>query len=104
MAQFGTMRKGVNVQRQDTHIEREDQDKINQFSRMNMRFHEVKDDIKKIKEDIENLDDAAQQVEESLGDELKLFLGECFVTVDEDGATNYVEKLQDEKSKELDRK
>jgi hypothetical protein len=29
MAQFGTMRKGVSVGKQDTHIEREDQDKIN---------------------------------------------------------------------------
>ena len=69
-----------------------------------MRYHEVKDDIKKIKEDIENLDDATQQIEESLGDELKLFLGECFVTVDEDGASNYVERMQEEKQKELDKK
>ena len=62
-----------------------------------MRFHEAKDDMKKIRDDIDNLDDASQQVEESMGEELKLFLGECFVTVDEDGATNYVQKMQDEK-------
>ena len=67
------------------------------FSRLNMRFHEAKDDMKKIRDDIDNLDDASQQVEESMGEELKLFLGECFVTVDEDGATNYVQKMQDEK-------
>ena len=60
MASFGTMRKGVNVQKQDTHIEREDQDKINQFSRLNMRLHEVKEDLKKLKEEMDNLEDAAQ--------------------------------------------
>lgn len=98
------MRKGVSVGKQDTHIEREDQDKINQFSRLNMRFHDVKEDIKKIKDELENLDDAAQQVEESLGDELKLFFGECFVTVDEEGASLYVEKLQEEKQRDLDKK
>ena len=43
-------------------------------------------------------------MEESLGDELKLFLGECFVTVDEEGATTYVQKLQEEKQNELDKK
>jgi hypothetical protein len=69
-----------------------------------MRYQEGKDDLKKIKEEIDNLDDAAQQVEESLGDELKLFLGECFVTVDEEGATTYVQKLQEEKQNELDKK
>jgi len=58
-AQFGMMKKGVSVSKQDTHIEREDQDKINQFSRLNMRFHETKDEIKKCKDDLENLDDAA---------------------------------------------
>jgi L-lactate utilization protein LutB len=69
-----------------------------------MRYQEGKDDLKKIKEEIDNLDDAAQQVEESLGDELKLFLGECFVAVDEEGATTYVQKLQEEKQNELDKK
>lgn len=39
-----------------------------------------------------------------MGDELKLFLGECFVTVDEEGATNYVEKLKEEKEAEMDKK
>jgi prefoldin subunit 4 len=69
-----------------------------------MRFHDTKEDIKKIKDELENLDDAAQQVEESLGDELKLFFGECFVTVDEEGASLYVEKLQEEKQRDLDKK
>ena len=39
-----------------------------------------------------------------MGDELKLFLGECFVTVDEDGATNYLERIKEEKEAEIDKK
>ena len=69
-----------------------------------MKYQEAKDELKKIKEEIDNLDDASQQVEESMGEELKLFLGECFVSVDEEGATTYVQKLQEEKQNELDKK
>ena len=39
-----------------------------------------------------------------MGDEIKLFLGECFVSVDEDQANNYVEKVVEEKQKEMEEK
>ena len=53
-----------------------------------MKFHDAKDEIKKLKEEIENLADAQQQVEEALGEEgaLKLFLGEAFIAIDDDAA------------------
>ena len=39
MATVGAMRPaGVKLQKKDTHIERADQEKINQFSRLNMKF------------------------------------------------------------------
>lgn len=37
-----------------------------------------------------------------MGDPLKLFVGECFINVDEDAATQYTEKLTEEKTNELD--
>jgi len=58
-----------------------------------MNAADLRDEIKKLKEEIDNLEDATLLVEESMGEGLKLFLGECFVTVDEDQSTNYVEKL-----------
>jgi hypothetical protein len=58
-----------------------------------MKAADLRDEIKKLKEEIDNLEDATLLVEESMGEGLKLFLGECFVTVDEDQGTNYVEKL-----------
>ena len=105
MATVGSMRSsGVSLQKQDTQIERADQDKINQFSRLNMKFGELKLDVKKLKEEIDNLEDAQELVEDSFGEGLKLFLGECFVTCDEDQATDYVSKLTEEKQEELDQK
>ena len=47
--------KGVDLKNTDTEISREDQLKINQFSRLNMKYHILKDDIKKIKDELENL-------------------------------------------------
>ena len=109
MATVGAMRPaGVKLQKKDTHIERADQEKINQFSRLNMKFQDLEEQIKKLKEDIDNLTDANDMIFEVEDDDgpgaLKLFLGEAFVTVDSDAATNYVEKVNEEKQEELDKK
>lgn len=96
--------QGVKLKKEDTEIERGDQVKINQFSRANAKAGELRDEIKKLKEEIDNLEDATLMVEESMGEGLKLFLGECFVAVDEDQGANYVEKIATEKQEELDSK
>ena len=72
------------MQQSDTEISRDDQLKINQFSKLNMKYHQIKEDIKKLKDELENLVDAQSLVEESMGDPLKLFIGEAFIDVDED--------------------
>ena len=107
MVTVGAMRPaGVKLQKQDTQIEKVDQDKINHFSRLNMKYHDLEDQVKKLKEEIDNFGDANDIIDETLGEEdaLKLFLGEAFVAVDEDAARNYVEKVNDEKTEELDKK
>ena len=95
---------GVNLQSSaDTEISFDDQIKINSFSRLNMKYHVVKDEIKQVKHELENLQDATDVIEEAMGDPLKLFIGECLVSVDEDAATQYTEKLQEEKTEELEK-
>ena len=103
-ATVGSMRTGVKLQKQDTHIERVDQEKINAFARANLKSHDLRGEIKKLKEEIDNLEDAALLVEESMGEGLKLFLGECFVTVDEDQGSQYVTSITEEKQDELEKK
>jgi prefoldin subunit 4 len=106
MATVGSMRPlgGVALKKTDTEIERLDQEKICAFSRANMKYTDLKNDIKKLKEEIDNLEDATLLVEESMGEGLKLFLGECFVTVDEEQGNLYVQKVAEEKQEELDAK
>ena len=48
------------------------------------------------------MEDAAALVEESFGEELKFFAGECFVTVSEEQATEHVEKLIERKQAETE--
>jgi prefoldin subunit 4 len=103
-ATVGNMRTGVKLQKQDTHIERVDQEKINAFARANLKAHDLRGEIKKLKEEIDNLEDAALLVEESMGEGLKLFLGECFVTVDEEQGSQYVTSITEEKQEELEKK
>ena len=49
---------GSDLTKQDTEISRDDQLKINQFSKLNMKYHQVKTDIKTLKDELENLVDA----------------------------------------------
>ena len=65
-------------------------------------MHITKQEIKALKDELENLQDAGSMIEESMGDPLKLFVGECLVEVDEDAATQYQEKLMEEKQEELE--
>ncbi len=88
----------------DTEISREDQQKINRFSRLNMRAHDLRDFIKKLRDELDALQDAQQLIEESFGEGLKLFIGEALIDVDEETATEYHEKLVEEKGDDLDKK
>jgi hypothetical protein len=69
-----------------------------------MKSHFMKTDIKGLKDELEKLEDAMGIIEESFGEGLNLYVGECFVVADEDQANGYVTKIQEEKTEELDRK
>ena len=69
-----------------------------------MRAHDLRDFIKKLRDDLDALQDAQQLIEESFGEGLKLFIGEALIDVDEETATEYHEKLVDEKGDDLDKK
>ena len=91
------MRQASVLKKSDTEIDFQDQQKINAFARANLKVHEIRAELKKMKEETDNLEDAAGLVEESFGEELKLFSGECFVTVNEDQAAAHVEALVERK-------
>eukprot|EP00349_Pseudokeronopsis_sp_Brazil_P009449 CAMPEP_0202970630 /NCGR_PEP_ID=MMETSP1396-20130829/18749_1 /ASSEMBLY_ACC=CAM_ASM_000872 /TAXON_ID= /ORGANISM="Pseudokeronopsis sp., Strain Brazil" /LENGTH=106 /DNA_ID=CAMNT_0049699273 /DNA_START=58 /DNA_END=378 /DNA_ORIENTATION=+ len=72
------------------------------FSRLNMKSHELKGDIKRIKDELDALEDAKQLIEESFGEGLKLFIGESLIDVDEDQANEFYERVVEEKQAELE--
>ena len=69
-----------------------------------MRPHDLRDCIKKLTDHLDALKDARYLIEESFGECLKQLIGEAFVDVDEVTATEYQEKLVDEKGDDLDLK
>ena len=84
-------------------VEKEDQIEINEFSRLNTRYHDLEGDLKKKKEEYELLDDADLLVQESMGAELKLMIGEALLGSTEDQASSYVSKELDQTKTDVNR-
>eukprot|EP01031_Cornospumella_fuschlensis_P042504 gene42504-51924_t len=83
----------------DIEVRLEDQEKINEFGKLNNRLLEIRADIKQMKADIEKLDDATAELMMNTGGTVKLFMGESFIETDEDYATEFfivIQQLQDE--------
>jgi len=64
-----------------------DQERINEFGRLNNRLLEIRADLKQYKSDLEKLDDSVSELMLGMGDKVKLFLGEAFIEVSEEYAT-----------------
>eukprot|EP00429_Kryptoperidinium_foliaceum_P092244 CAMPEP_0176196374 /NCGR_PEP_ID=MMETSP0121_2-20121125/6993_1 /TAXON_ID=160619 /ORGANISM="Kryptoperidinium foliaceum, Strain CCMP 1326" /LENGTH=104 /DNA_ID=CAMNT_0017535169 /DNA_START=23 /DNA_END=333 /DNA_ORIENTATION=+ len=77
-----------------------DQEKINEFGKLNNRLLEIRADITQSKADMEKLDDATAEMMMNSDGKIMLLIGESFVEVGEDYANEYCE----EKVKELQTK
>lgn len=65
----------------------EDQEKINEFGRLNNRLLEIRADLAQLKQDIEKLDDATTELAMNASGKVMLFVGESFLHTSEDHAT-----------------
>lgn len=72
----------------------EDQEKINEFGKLNNRLLEVRAEITQHKTDAEKLEDANAELMMASGDKVMLLIGQCFLEVDEDYANSYCETKQ----------
>jgi prefoldin subunit 4 len=82
-------------QAEEVDVRFEDQEKINEFGRMNNRLLEIRADLTQFKQDIEKLDDAATELAMNATGKVMLFIGESFLHTSEDHATEYCEKKQE---------
>ena len=87
---------------QKIHILQEDQQKINQFARLNNRLEEYKDDIKAKKNEIQTLEDASTDLM-MLDDEEKVpyQIGEVFVEMTQDEVQETMEAKKEKISEEV---
>jgi DNA-binding winged helix-turn-helix (wHTH) protein len=69
-----------------------------------MRPHDLRDCIKKLRHHLDALRDSRYLIKESFREGLKLFIAEALIDVDEESATEYHEKLVNEKIDDLDKK
>uniref|UniRef100_A0A7S2V806 Prefoldin subunit 4 n=1 Tax=Fibrocapsa japonica TaxID=94617 RepID=A0A7S2V806_9STRA len=79
----------------DVLVRWEDQQKINEFGRLNTRLHELQVELKLHKENLDKLDDASTELMTEDGSGVKLLLGEVFIECNEDYATEYLDKEQE---------
>lgn len=86
----------------DVEVRLADQEKINEFGRLNNRLLELRADIKQIKQDSEKLEDASTELMMAEGGRIMLLIGEAFVEVSEDYANEYCEKKQGMIAKRVD--
>eukprot|EP00752_Nemacystus_decipiens_P018188 g16318.t1 len=86
----------------DVEVRYEDQQKINEFGRLNNRLLEIRDDKSHIKDTLDKLDDATTELMTGEGDSVMLMLGDSFMECEEEYATEYCEKQQEERQSQLD--
>ena len=88
------LRIEIRLQDKEIHILLEDQQKINQFARLNNRLEELKDDIKAKKGQITTLDDADTDLMMIEDDEEKVQyqIGEIFISMSQDDVREALEK------------
>ncbi|KAM3576929.1 hypothetical protein VYU27_001294 [Nannochloropsis oceanica] len=80
----------------DVEVRKADQEMINEFGRLNNKYIELDEDLTGLKEQLEKLDDAVTELMVGVGGPVRLLLGEAFVEVSEDYATEYCERKQEQ--------
>eukprot|EP00928_Gymnodinium_smaydae_P067965 TRINITY_DN509_c0_g2_i1.p1 TRINITY_DN509_c0_g2~~TRINITY_DN509_c0_g2_i1.p1 ORF type:complete len:129 (-),score=50.52 TRINITY_DN509_c0_g2_i1:68-454(-) len=87
---------------QDIEVDRDDQKRINDFSRLNLRYDDLDEEIKTLKATVQSYKDATEEIEGCMEtDGIMVKIGEAWTTVDEDVATEKLSKLIDDAEKRL---
>mmetsp|Transcript_9178 Transcript_9178/g.27151 ORF Transcript_9178/g.27151 Transcript_9178/m.27151 type:complete len:126 (+) Transcript_9178:55-432(+) len=85
------------VEQRDIEVERQDQVRINQFSRHNLRYDDLDEEIKGLKKNIQTYKDAREEIEACMEtDGVAMRVGEAFLPADEDTALDKLNQLTDQ--------
>lgn len=84
----------------DTQVTKEDQEYINEFSRLHQKNKNIDGELRILNEKIANTKDASSRCDELFGDNTKIMIGETFVEVPEEKAKELITKLEEKLNKE----
>merc|ERR1712205_12250 len=88
----------------DVEVRLEDQQRINQFGRLNVRMHDLEEEIKAKVGEVELLDDASNELILADDDEaIRYAFGECYYEVTKDQAEELLEEQKEKKEGEVDK-
>eukprot|EP00929_Paragymnodinium_shiwhaense_P115892 TRINITY_DN85051_c0_g1_i1.p3 TRINITY_DN85051_c0_g1~~TRINITY_DN85051_c0_g1_i1.p3 ORF type:complete len:128 (-),score=61.63 TRINITY_DN85051_c0_g1_i1:196-579(-) len=86
----------------DIEVNKEDQENINKFSRMNLKYDDLDEEITKLKKQIQTYKDAVEEIETCMEDDgILLKVGEVFTPQEEDTVTEKLNKMIDDSEKRL---
>eukprot|EP00933_Yihiella_yeosuensis_P026248 TRINITY_DN2036_c0_g3_i2.p2 TRINITY_DN2036_c0_g3~~TRINITY_DN2036_c0_g3_i2.p2 ORF type:complete len:127 (-),score=39.49 TRINITY_DN2036_c0_g3_i2:66-446(-) len=84
----------TDVEQKDIEVDKDDQKRINRFSRLNARYDDLDLEIVELKKQVQTYKDATEEIEGCMEDEgICLKIGEAFTPVDEDAAVEKLAKL-----------
>merc|ERR1712183_1170632 len=82
-----------------------DQENINKFSRMNIRYDDLEAEIQVLKKNIQEYKDAQEEIDGCMEDNGIFFkVGECFTPADEDVVGDRLGRMREEAEESLRRK
>jgi len=84
------------VEERDIQVDKDDQQRINKFSRLNLRYDDLDEEITKLKKTVQSYKDATEEIEGCMETDGIMRIGEAFTPVEEDTA---LEKLQQMREK-----
>ncbi|GMI29820.1 hypothetical protein TrRE_jg3398, partial [Triparma retinervis] len=79
----------------DVSVRPHDQSNINEFGRLNARLHEATAEKDSLNQRLEHLDDASTELMMGSGTKVSLLLGDAFITVTEEDASEFCEEQVD---------
>jgi prefoldin subunit 4 len=95
----------ADVTEKDIEVKREDQIKINQFSRLNQKFQDLEEDITALKEELSTLGNAGDELMLCMDDGgIRLKIGESFFKVTEEYANEYLDDIKSKTETEMKEK
>ncbi|CAJ1445002.1 unnamed protein product, partial [Effrenium voratum] len=95
----------ADVEQKDIEVARDDQERINKFSRLNMKYDELDEEITTMKSEVQNYKDAVEEIEGCMEENgVMMKVGEAYTLVEEDTVLEKLQKLVEDSEASLSQK